>query len=151
LKWTHTLIPDTAERETVKPLKGIYVLIIRVKKDTNVNVGALGRAAFAKGLYAYVGSAQTNLEQRIKRHLRKEKRLFWHIDYLLDSDEAKIVKVLHKEADKAEECAVAKTLSEKGKPIDGFGCSDCRCRSHLFHIGDYKFLLNSMKPLDGLS
>ena len=135
----------------VKPLKGIYVLIIRVNKDTNVNVGALGRTAFAKGLYAYVGSAQTNLEQRIKRHLRKEKRLFWHIDYLLDSDQAEIVKVLHKETDKTEECAVANTLSEKGEPVDGFGCSDCRCRSHLFRIGDYEFLLDSMKPLDKLS
>ena len=132
-------------------MKGIYVLIIRVNKDTNVNVGALSRIAFAKGLYAYVGSAQTNLKQRIKRHLRREKRLFWHIDYLLDSDQAEIVKVLHKEADRTEECAVANTLSEKGKPIASFGCSDCRCRSHLFRISDYKFLLDSMKPLNVLS
>jgi Uri superfamily endonuclease len=132
-------------------LKGIYVLIIHVTKDTNVNVGALGRTAFAKGLYAYVGSAQTNLEQRIKRHLRKEKHLFWHIDYLLDSDQTEIVKVLHKEADKPEECAVANTLREKGKPITGFGCSDCQCRSHLFRVDDYKFLLDSMQELSVFS
>ncbi|MCJ7761950.1 hypothetical protein MUP38_00660, partial [Candidatus Bathyarchaeota archaeon] len=48
-------------------LKGVYVLIIRVDKDTGVNVGDLGKLTFEKGLYAYVGSAQNNLEQRIKR------------------------------------------------------------------------------------
>jgi Uri superfamily endonuclease len=126
-------------------LKGIYVLIIQVGEDIDVDVGALGRIAFTKGLYAYVGSAQTNLEQRIKRHLRSEKRKFWHIDYLLDNAAAKIVKVFFKKADKAEECNVAKVIGEKGEPIGGFGCSDCNCKSHLFHIGDYRFLQETMR------
>jgi Uri superfamily endonuclease len=132
-------------------VKGIYVLIIRVAKDTNVNTGALNRIAFQKGLYAYVGSAQTNLEQRIKRHLRKEKRLFWHIDYLLANEAAKITQVLYKKANKTEECKTAKIIGERGKPIAGFGCSDCRCQSHLFRIGDYEFLLDSMQVLSVFS
>jgi Uri superfamily endonuclease len=132
-------------------LKGIYVLIIRVSKDINVNIGALGRKTFAKGLYAYVGSAQTNLEKRVKRHLRSEKRLFWHIDYLLANDAAKITEVLFKKADKTEECPTANRIGEKGTPIAGFGCSDCHCTSHLFRIGDYTFLLDSMQPLNGFS
>jgi Uri superfamily endonuclease len=132
-------------------LKGIYVLIIHINKDINVNIGALGRSAFAKGLYVYVGSAQTNLEQRIKRHFRKEKRLFWHIDYLLDNHAAKITKVLFQKANKTGECKTAKAIGERAKPIDGFGCSDCRCRSHLFQIVDYEFLLSAMKPLNGFS
>jgi len=126
-------------------LKGIYVLIIQVENDAVINVGALGALTFKPGLYAYVGSAQTILKQRIKRHLRKEKRLFWHIDYLLDSDASKVVEVLHKKADKTEECVIAEALSQKGEPIDGFGCSDCHCRSHLFRITDYGFLHNSMR------
>ena len=132
-------------------MKGIYVLIIRVNKDVNVNIGALGRKTFAKGLYAYVGSAQTNLEQRVKRHLKREKRLFWHIDYMLANDAAKITQVLFKQADKTEECKTANRIAENGTPIDGFGCSDCHCTSHLFKIGNYTFLLNSMKPLNELS
>jgi Uri superfamily endonuclease len=132
-------------------VKGIYVLIIRVAKDTNVNTGALNRIAFQKGLYEYVGSAQTNLEQRIKRHLRKEKRLFWHIDYLLANEAAKITQVLYKKANKTEECKTAKIIGERGKPIAGFGCSDCRCQSHLFRIGDYEFLLDSMQVLSVFS
>jgi Uri superfamily endonuclease len=128
-------------------LKGVYVLIIQVDKDTGVNVGALGKLTFEKGLYAYVGSAQTNLEQRIKRHLGKEKRLFWHIDYLLNNSATRIVKVLYKQADKTEECQIAKTIGERGEPVDGFGCSDCSCKSHLFCIGDYRFLQESMQVL----
>jgi Uri superfamily endonuclease len=129
-------------------LKGVYVLIIRVDKDTGVNVGALGKLTFEKGLYAYVGSAQNNLEQRIKRHLRKEKRRFWHVDYLLDNGTTKVVKVFHKQADKTEECAIAKVFGERGETINGFGCSDCGCKSHLFRIGDYWFLQEFMRVLN---
>jgi Uri superfamily endonuclease len=121
------------------------VLIIQVDENVNVTVGALGKLTFEKGLYAYVGSAQANLEQRIKRHLAKEKRLFWHIDYLLNDSAARIVKVLYKQADKTEECDLAKAIGERGESVDGFGCSDCSCKSHLFRIGDYRFLQESMR------
>lgn len=128
-------------------LKGVYVLIIQVDEDTDMNVGALGRLTFKKGLYAYVGSAQNNLEQRVKRHIRKEKRRFWHIDYLLDNDATKVVEVFHKQADKTEECAIAKVIGERGEPVDGFGSSDCSCKSHLFRIGDFGFLQEFMQVL----
>ena len=113
-----------------------------------MKVGALGELTFKKGLYAYVGSAQKNLEQRLKRHFGKEKRLFWHIDYLLDSDGAEIVKVFYTAADKTEECSIAKVIFERGESINGFGCSDCDCASHLFRIGDYEFLQGRMRALN---
>ena len=119
---------------------GIYVLIIQVGEDIDINVGALGIKSFTKGLYAYVGSAQTNMEQRIKRHLRKQKQIFWHIDYLLEKATVEIMKVFLKKANKIEECKIAKIISEKRKPISGFGCSDCNCKSHLFKIDNYSFL-----------
>jgi Uri superfamily endonuclease len=128
-------------------LKSVYVLIIRVDEDTDVNVGAIGRLTFKKGLYAYVGSAQNNLEQRVKRHLRKGKRRFWHVDYLLDNDATKVVEVFQKQADKTEECAIAGVIGERGEPIDGFGSSDCGCKSHLFRIGDFGFLQEFMQVL----
>jgi Uri superfamily endonuclease len=129
-------------------LKGVYVLIIQVDEDIDVNVGALGRLTFKKGLYAYVGSAQNKLEQRVKRHLGKEKRRFWHVDYLLDDDATKVVEVFYEQADKTEECAIAGVIGERGEPIDGFGSSDCRCKSHLFRIEDYGFLREFMRVLD---
>ncbi|MBM4400915.1 MAG: GIY-YIG nuclease family protein, partial [Crenarchaeota archaeon] len=118
---------------------------IQVDKNVDVSVGAFGKLTFEKGLYAYVGSAQANLEQRIKRHFRKKKRKFWHVDYLLDNDAAKIAKVFSKHANKSEECEIAKAIGEIGEPVDGFGCSDCSCKSHLFRIGDYRFLQESMQ------
>jgi Uri superfamily endonuclease len=129
-------------------LKGIYVLIIQVSHDATVQVGALGKLTFKKGLYAYVGSAQGNLEQRVRRHLRKEKRRFWHVDYLLDDDSAKVTAVFHKQAGKAEECAVAKAIGERGRAVAGFGASDCRCKSHLFRVETYGFLQEFMRVLD---
>ena len=126
-------------------MKGVYVLIIQVDKDADVNVGALGKLTFEKGLYAYVGSAQTTLEKRIRRHFRKEKRKFWHVDYLLDNAAAKIAAVFFKNADKSEECETAKIINERGRAINGFGCSDCNCNSHLFRIGDYRFLQETMR------
>lgn len=128
-----------------KSFRGIYVLIIQVEEDIEAKVGALGRTTFTKGLYAYVGSAQTNMEQRIKRHLRSKKRRFWHIDYLLDNPKAKIIKIFLKEGDKKEECKTASCLSEMGEPIASFGCSDCKCRSHLFHVDNFRFLLGTMR------
>ena len=129
-------------------LKGVYILIIQIDEDTEVNVGALGRLTFKKGLYAYVGSAQNNLEQRVKRHLGKEKRRFWHIDYLLSNDAAKVVEVFQKRADRTEECAITGVIGERGESIDGFGSSDCSCKSHLFHIRDFGFLQEFMRVLD---
>ncbi len=128
-----------------KGFKGIYVLVVQVSSDIKVYVGSLGEMAFAKGLYAYVGSAQINMEQRIKRHLRSEKRKFWHIDYLIDNPASKVIKVFLKEGDKAEECKIAKGLSRKSEPVAGFGCSDCNCRSHLFLIKNCEFIQETMQ------
>jgi Uri superfamily endonuclease len=128
-------------------VNGVYVLIISVDKDIRVNVGALGSIFFERGLYAYVGSAQSSLEKRIERHLRKSKRKFWHIDHLLDNEFVNVVKVFSKEADKAEECRIAGKLGERGFAVKNFGCSDCSCVSHLFRIDDYGFLKNFMSDV----
>ena len=126
-------------------VKGIYVLIIQLSRYTDVTVGKLGTIRFQKGLYAYVGSAQVALEKRLERHLRKDKLVFWHVDYLLQSPNAKIMKIFTRVAEKAEECTIANRIAEKGKAILYFGCSDCHCTSHLFRIKDYGFLRESMQ------
>jgi Uri superfamily endonuclease len=126
-------------------MKGIYVLIIRIDRNISVDTGAIGKLNFEKGLYAYVGSAQNNLEARIKRHLRTEKAKFWHIDYLLDNSSVKVLKVFYNRAGRPNECKIAKELAKKGSPIRGFGSSDCKCESHLFKVEDYEFLREHMR------
>jgi len=129
-------------------LKGVYVLIVRLRGDADINIGALGSQHFPKGLYWYVGSAQTALEKRISRHLRREKRKFWHIDYLLDNRAAEVEKILFKEAAKTEECTIADEMGQVNRAIVGFGCSDCSCKSHLFYIEQRDFIPKGMTEIE---
>jgi len=121
-------------------MKGSYVLLLRVKRNAELRVGKLGKVRFNKGFYAYVGSAMNSLEKRIARHMRKRKSVFWHIDYLLGCGDVEIDSVFIKESNVKEECIVASKLAEKFRAIKNFGCSDCRCGSHLFIVSDKKML-----------
>lgn len=115
-------------------LKGIYVLIFLLHESAIVSVGALGKTFFEKGLYAYVGSAQSGLKHRLNRHLRRNKQRFWHIDFLLSNDCVRILQIFYKNANKSEECKHAKKLVSLGISVKDFGSSDCNCESHLFRI-----------------
>jgi Uri superfamily endonuclease len=133
----------------MEPLRGIYVLIIRVTPTTCSKIGASGEFTFTPGLYAYVGSAQNNLELRVKRHRSKKKQLFWHIDYLLNEETAEIIKVFYKPGNKTEECKTASLLEKNGAvPITGFGCSDRCCHSHLFRADSFEFLEKYMQTIE---
>ena len=123
-------------------MKGVYVLVVRVDKDIQEKIGALGKIRFQRGTYAYVGSAQNGLEKRVARHLSEKKSLFWHIDYLLNNKYANATKVFYRIAGKSEECRIADRLKESEDPVPKFGCSDCSCRSHLFRIKDMKSILD---------
>ena len=123
-------------------MKGVYVLVINVSKDIQEKIGGLGIIKFPKGTYAYVGSAQNNLEKRVTRHRSKKKKMFWHIDYLLNNEFANVTKVFCKKAGKSEECEIANNLNKTENIIPKFGCSDCRCKSHLFRIDELKNILN---------
>lgn len=101
-----------------------YLLIAQLPEDTEITVGKLGPLRFTKGFYTYVGSAPS--EKRLERHLRKEKKTFWHIDYLLEK--AHVTRICLVEG---EECEVARRINLPY--VKGFGCSDCTCPSHLFY------------------
>jgi len=111
-------------------MKGAYVLIIKLDSDKEIQIGKLGKLFFKKGFYSYIGSAMNSLEGRIKRHLNPDKKLHWHIDYLLKH--SKIINVFYTESQDRIECDIAKKFSKKLESIEDFGCSDCKCKSHLF-------------------
>lgn len=112
------------------------MLLILLNENISITVGALGRIKFPPGIYAYVGSAQNNLEKRVQRHFSKDKKKFWHIDYFLNTKYSTILEVLFKKAGKAEECRLAKEIAKIGNSVKGFGCSECACSSHFFQIPD---------------
>lgn len=124
------------------------MLIILMGRGGEIEVGSLGKLTFEKGLYAYVGSAQNNLEKRIARHFRREKKIFWHIDYLLSDERARIIKVLFKGAPKSEECRLAMALSSLYRPVEGFGSSDCKCPGHLFKLNGYTDIETLLKEFN---
>ncbi len=110
--------------------RGAYVLSVRLPQELVIAVGGLGKINFRGGCYAYVGSAMGGLESRLNRHLRRDKKAHWHIDYLLE--EANIFDIIVAESEKKLECLIAQELARQFDFVPGFGCSDCRCRSHLF-------------------
>jgi len=112
-----------------------YQLHIHLNKNIEIEIGKLGKFTFPMGNYVYTGSAKKNIDERIKRHKSNssDKKLYWHVDYLLNDKNAKIIEV-HKF--EKEEC----TLNQEtcGETIvTGFGSSDCKnkCKSHLKYLG----------------
>ena len=124
--------------------RGSYCLGIRVIENIKIRIGALGEISFPKGDYVYVGSALNSLDTRIQRHKRtnqgKGNVIHWHIDYLLSHPKARLKSVYAIESSDRVECKIAQTLTNFSIPIMKFGCSDCRCKSHLFMIEDWKIL-----------
>lgn len=120
--------------------KGVYVLVLKLKRSMQIKVGKLGVIDFEGGCYIYVGSAQNGLDRRLKRHKSKHKKLFWHIDYFLNESESEISNIMIKESQKSVECEIAQFISKEAKDIPNFGSSDCKCRSHFFKVEDADLL-----------
>ncbi len=109
-----------------------YQLLLYLQNTVKVEVGRLGKFTLPAGSYLYTGSARNNMEARLTRHLRKEKKLYWHIDYLTGRTDVTILDV---KKYTEEECLV--NLKTNGEIlIPGFGASDCRmkCGSHLKYL-----------------
>lgn len=115
-------------------MRGTYVLLIHVPYSVQLSIGELGKLELKAGYYAYIGSALGGLKKRVGRHLGSNKKLHWHIDYLLAR--GRVIDVVQGETAERKECAVAGELSKHLTSITGFGSSDCECGSHLFYSQD---------------
>lgn len=123
---------------------GTYLITMNLNDDQEIRIGKLGDIIFKKGYYVYVGSALNGLNARIQRHLRKQKKFHWHIDYLLDK--AKVTNIFYKKGKDKEECNIAQSLEQKLATIMDFGSSDCSCKGHLFY-GNYKDIMGAISNL----
>lgn len=116
-------------------MKGSYVLVLHVGQDRRLEIGKLGSFEFLAGFYLYFGSALNGLEGRIRRHLRREKKLHWHIDFLAAVDP--VVQVWWVAGEERCECQWARVALAHpgvGAPARGFGSSDCGCSTHLVRL-----------------
>jgi Uri superfamily endonuclease len=140
LKEEHTLISKL-------PTNGIYILVLFLPREIELNIGKLGKKKFPKGYFTYTGSAlgkgATNLRHRIARHLMKKKQKFWHIDYLLANENMSVEAVVAAETNKDVECTInnyIKKMEGAKIQVNAFGASDCRkdCESHLLYFPEAK-------------
>jgi len=126
-------------------MKGTYLIAIYVLENSVINIGALGEIEFIKGNYLYIGSAMgnkgsTTLENRVKRHVSdsKDKKIFWHIDYLLANINCIITRLYLIPSLKRLECNIANEVSQfSDRFIRNFGSSDCECPSHLYYFQNH--------------
>ena len=128
--------------------KGIYTLMLRLSEKRMILVGSLGFMIFAKGYYAYTGSARgPGGLKRVMRHLRilqganMTKR--WHIDYLMSF--AKFQSSIITFTDRNLECHVANRIGAQLTQIRDFGCTDCLCPTHLHYSTNLNEMLDIVR------
>jgi Uri superfamily endonuclease len=105
-----------------------YCLELILGKPATIRIGKLGTFKFQKGYYIYVGSARTHMQQRIARHLKRKKKRFWHIDYLIPHTRVHALWV----STLSEQRIVALFARDLESPVRTFGASDTKNVSHLF-------------------
>jgi len=119
----------------------LYVAAAWVPRRETIVVGSLGLVTFTRGWHAYVGSARRGRDARVARHMRADKPLRWHADYLFARHPAARVWLLDTPLS---ECGLVVRLRAAAAPGPGgtpaaplaaaaprFGSSDCRCPGHL--------------------
>jgi len=119
------------------PLPGIYAFVFEILERRRISVGSLLYIDFDKGIYVYIGSARGpgGLKKRIARHVSKQKRIRWHIDYLTTDRyvEPRAAVYAITRNDLEEELARRLMSSKLVIPtVKGFGCSDKKSFTHLF-------------------
>ncbi|QKQ98789.1 DUF123 domain-containing protein [Candidatus Nanohaloarchaea archaeon] len=113
-------------------MKGVYLLFLELEEDREIEIGALGQINFSKGKYVYVGSAQNSVEKRLQRHFSTDKKLHWHIDYLLEESRPYDYFILPEKSEY--EQVMASIMEEIAEPVPEFGASDSSKNSHLFRL-----------------
>jgi Uri superfamily endonuclease len=115
---------------------GIYTLILSLQEAEMIKVGSLGIMDFAGGFYSYTGSARgSGGLKRVDRHILVSNGIKttrrWHIDYLLPH--TGFLEVFITKTTQDLECCIANAIGKRLVSVPGFGCTDCRCISHLHY------------------
>jgi len=110
-------------------MRGSYLLLLKLDQKVSIKHWTI-----EAGIYVYVGSAMGDLSARVARHLRKNKRKHWHIDYLLEH--AKVLSVVMLPSERRLEEEISSALSKKFDGPEGFGSSDLKVKTNLYKLND---------------
>jgi Uri superfamily endonuclease len=129
-------LPPAKPGKALQPETGTYALILQSHALTTIQVGRWREMEIQPGYYIYVGSAfgPGGVRARLSRHLREDKPKRWHIDYLRASVTPLAAWVSYQQERLEHRWALAFYHMSEASAIQGFGCSDCNCYSHLFHV-----------------
>lgn len=118
----------------MKPEPGTYALILRNHKKRQIQIGRWRQIDMAPGFYLYIGSAfgPGGVRARVRRHFRRTKARHWHIDYLREYLDPVGACYSHDPTRLEHRWAQILCGMSNMSPVQGFGCSDCTCVSHLF-------------------
>ena len=121
--------------DTLNSQPGTYAIVLRCSDRDRISIGRLGESLLRTGHYIYIGSAfgPGGIRARVIRHHRDEKNRHWHIDYL--KEHMPLVEAWYTyDVERREHRWVEVMNGMNLAPyLKGFGSSDCRCYSHLFH------------------
>lgn len=125
----------SADAEALPDTAGAYVLLIDLNRPVRLPSPRFDHT-LPSGLYCYLGSARGpgGIRARCARHLRREKAVRWHVDWL-----TKVAsRILVSPHTTLTECELAERLTGLDGvsiPVVGFGSSDCsRCPAHLVRV-----------------
>lgn len=114
---------------------GTYILVLKSHSSNSIQIGRRGALETRPGYYLYVGSAfgPGGVRSRVARHCRKVKSKHWHIDYLREYVTPIAIWYSHAQIHLEHDWATALLRMKTTVPVTGFGCTDCKCKSHLFY------------------
>ncbi|CAG1771225.1 hypothetical protein BAC3_01637 [uncultured bacterium] len=119
--------------------KGSYLLLMKLSEVQSLQIPHLKDYVFTEGYYIYIGSAlgPGGIRARVGRHIRKEKKIHWHIDHLTTvADLYSTVLILS--PSRLETLLTGFLMKTDLTPVPGFGCGDSEDYSHLFYSGKKK-------------
>jgi Uri superfamily endonuclease len=128
---------SAASNDTLPNDRGTYALVLHAEAARRLRVGRLGWLEVSPGFYLYVGSAlgSGGLAARVTRHRRLAAVRHWHIDYLRARTRLESVWYACDDVRREHEWAcVLRGIAGSRVACPGFGASDCRCDTHLFHF-----------------
>ena len=119
----------------LKSQPGTYALILQNDSQARIQIGRWREIGILSGYYIYIGSAfgPGGVRARVSRHLRKDRPKHWHIDCLREVATPVAIWVSYKDESLEHQWAQAFYKMDRMIPVKGFGCSDCKCYSHLFY------------------
>jgi Uri superfamily endonuclease len=127
------------EEDAIPDGKGAYGLAIRLDHAVEFTLQSRDPVRLESGWLVYAGSAKGpgGIRARLRRHLRRDKALHWHVDRLTLA----AVEIVAVPQFGDSECAIIDRLLQSPNfdiAVRGFGNTDCRmCESHLLRFSGW--------------